>query len=81
MLVESIVRKTLGLKDHVLWVREEGTVWVAWTSSGNEAPCSGCGAGALWDRLRSVWRHVPLWGISVSSVQASQSEVLLAAFW
>lgn len=70
MLVEKIVRETLGLKDHrVVSVERDGgglTVQID-RKKGRHAPCSGCGVrGPVRDRLqRRVWRHVPLWGLAV----------------
>lgn len=70
MLVESIVRKTLGLKDHrVVGVKEiaaELEVELA-LRRGRRVPCSRCGhRSVVRDRLAErTWRHVPLWGISV----------------
>jgi len=70
VLVESIVRQTLGLKDHrVLAVEEEGTALVARLElkHGRLLPCSSCGRrGRVRDRLEMRrFRHVPLWGMSV----------------
>ena len=71
MLVESIVRETLGLKDHrVLAVEETGSGLVARLELKQQRhlPCSKCGRRQpVRDRLdiRS-FRHVPLWGISVT---------------
>lgn len=70
MLVEKIVRETLGLKDHrVVSVEQEAgglTVWID-RKKRRHAPCSGCGVrGVVRDRLNSRgWRHVPLWGLPV----------------
>ena len=70
MLVESIVRETLGIKRHV--VRK-----VSQTAAGFEIelgicrrrrqPCGTCGTlGRVRDRLTPrSWKHVPLWGIPV----------------
>lgn len=71
MLVESIVRKTLGLKDHrVVSVRDaEGLLSVSLrVKRGRHLICSGCGGRCpIRDRLAErEWRHVPLWGIAVS---------------
>jgi transposase len=75
MLLKSIVRRTLGVKDHV--VRQ-----VISTTQGIEIhldrhrrrrlPCGVCGTrGRVRDRLkRRRWRHVPLWGISTTVVYA-----------
>ena len=75
MLIESIVRKTLGLKDHRV-VRVEQTadglrVELArrW---GHHLPCSKCQhRRKVRDQLAErTWRHVPLWGIPVLLVYA-----------
>ena len=70
MLLSSIARETLGLKDHrVARIDHHGS----WLTINLEAyrrrrlPCSGCGQRRrVRDRLpvRS-WRHVPLWGFPV----------------
>ena len=71
MLVKSIVRKTLGIKRHV--VKK-----VSQTEAGFEIeldvrkrrrlPCGTCGTlGRVRDRLTPrCWKHVPLWGIPVT---------------
>jgi transposase len=70
VLLVSILRKTLGLKDHRV-VRVEGDVeGLAVTLeriARRRLACSGCGKRArVRDRLaRRRWRHVPLWGIPV----------------
>jgi transposase len=70
MLVESIVRKTLGLKRHcVKEVKEkEGQLLVYLVPDKRYKPiCSQCGAkGSGYDTLNErQWKHVPLWGIPV----------------
>lgn len=69
MLVESIVRKTLGLKDHrVVGVEEASGGLVAHLElkGRRRLPCSGCRRrGRVRDRLaRRSFYHVPLWGMS-----------------
>lgn len=71
MLVESIVRKTLGLKCHrVAEVKETacGLDVGLDLRVGRRLPCSRCGRKSpVRDRLAErTWRHVPLWGIPVS---------------
>ena len=71
MLVESLVRKTLGVKDHkVVSVRGDvsGLVVRLERKRGRKLVCSGCGQRAwVYDTLRERrWSHVPLWGIAVS---------------
>ena len=73
MRLESIVRSTLGLKDHrVVGVGgDRGELWVELERIGRRRlPCGSCGQrGRVRDRLRSRrWRHVPLWGIPVRLV-------------
>lgn len=70
MLVESIVRKTLGLKDQrvVKVVHEDGGLRVHLaTKEGRRLPCSKCQhRRPVRDQLdEREWRHVPLWGIAV----------------
>jgi transposase len=71
MLVESLARKTLGVKDHrvVKVTEEEGALVIRLDRrKGRNLPCSVCGVRAkVRDRLpERIWRHVPLWGISVT---------------
>jgi transposase len=72
MLVESIVRKTLGLKDHrvvrVTGGPEEGLVVNLAARKRRRLECSVCGRrGRVRDRLgEREWRHVPLWGFQVT---------------
>jgi len=75
MLVESIVRKTLGLKRHrVKKVTEDRGHLIVWLSpDGRFKPiCSQCKAkGPGYDTLKERrWKHVPLWGIPVVLVYA-----------
>ncbi|MGC8724926.1 MAG: ISL3 family transposase, partial [Acidobacteriota bacterium] len=71
MLVESLARKTLGVKDHrVMKAVEEGATLVIRLDRrrGRRLPCSVCGARSkVRDRLpERRWQHVPLWGIPVT---------------
>jgi len=75
MLIETIVRKTLGLKRHcVKKVSEEyGHVVVYLVPDGRfRLLCSCCNAkGPGYDTLNERrWKHVPLWGIPVILVYA-----------
>jgi transposase len=75
MLIESIVRKTLGLKRHcVKKVKEkDGHLMVFLTPDKRFKPiCSHCGSkGPGYDTLKvRRWKHVPLWGIPVILVYA-----------
>ena len=75
MLVKSIIRETLGIKDHVVEA-------VAWDERGitvrlglrrrRRLPCGTCETRSrVRDRLRPRrWKHVPLWGIAVTLVYA-----------
>lgn len=73
MLVESMVRETLGIKRHVVKgvVKTDEGIGVdleirkCW-----KQPCATCGTlGRVRDRLKPrLWRHVPLWGIPVTLV-------------
>lgn len=71
MLVESIVRRTLGIKSHVVKrVAQDGdglTVSLD-VRKRRRLPCSACGRlGRVRDRLAvRHWKHVPLWGIPVT---------------
>jgi transposase len=73
VLVESLVRETLGVKDHKV-VKVEGDVdglrVLLAPRLHRRLICSGCGARAsLYDTLpERPWRHVPLWGIPVTLV-------------
>ena len=73
MLVESIVRKTLGLKGHCIKkVTEEqsGIVVYLFPDKRCRIVCSSCGSkGPGYDTLKERhWKHVPLWGIPVTLV-------------
>lgn len=68
MLIKSLVRKTLGVKDHrVVSVRvsEGGLDILLDRKRLRKLPCSVCGARSRgYDRLKErKWKHVPLWGI------------------
>ena len=68
MLVESIARETLGIKDHrvVQVAQEEDSIAIHLDlRRRRRLPCSRCGTrGRVRDRLKErTWRHVPLWGI------------------
>lgn len=71
MLVSSIVRATLGLKDHRIKGIRGGVdgLFVDLAPIGRRRlVCSGCGEPSRSrDRLpERTWRHVPLWGIRVT---------------
>jgi len=71
MLIKSIVRKTLGIKSHVVKAVEysdEGLCVTLDLYRGRRLPCSRCGMlGRVRDRLKTrSWKHVPLWGIPVT---------------
>ena len=73
MLVESIVRKTLGLKTHcVKKVAEEHGEMVVYLVPNKKCKvvCSSCGKqGRGYDTLKERrWKHVPLWGIPVTLI-------------
>lgn len=73
MLVESIVRRTLGLKAHcVKKVTEERGEMVVYLVPNKRCKvvCSSCGKkGPGYDTLKERrWRHVPFWGIPVTLV-------------
>ena len=70
MLIESIVRKTLGLKKHcVKSVKEKDGCLMVFLAPDKryKLVCSQCGArGPGYDTLKErTWKHVPLWGIPV----------------
>lgn len=70
MLVESIVRFTLGIKDHrVVSAKLIGSELKVDLEAkrGRKLPCSICGKRARTnDKLKErTWRHVSLWGIAV----------------
>ena len=67
MLIESIVRKTLGLKKHcVKSVKEKDGCLMVFLAPDKryKLVCSQCGArGPGYDTLKErTWKHVPLWG-------------------
>ncbi|MBW1730980.1 MAG: transposase family protein [Deltaproteobacteria bacterium] len=73
MLIESIVRKTLGLKSHcVKRVTEEHGEIVVYLFPDRRCKvvCFSCGRqGPGYDTLKERrWKHVPLWGIPVTLV-------------
>jgi transposase len=75
MLVASLVRQTLGVKDHrVMSVVGDRTGIVVRLDRRRlrRLPCSVCGTRSPFhDRLRErTWRHVPLWGIPARIVYA-----------
>jgi len=75
MLIESIVRKTLGLKRHcVERVKDENGPLAVYLSPDKryKLVCSGChGKASGYDTLSERrWKHVPLWGIPVQLVYA-----------
>ena len=68
MLVESMVRTTLGIKDHVVKKAEQnddGLRIVLEVRRRRRLPCGTCGTrGRVRDRLGlRQWKHVPLWGV------------------
>lgn len=70
MTVASLVRKTLGLKNHSVKkvIEKDGRVVVSLDRIKRRLlPCSVCGSfERVKDRLpERSWRHVPLWGIEV----------------
>lgn len=73
MLIESIVRKTLGLKAHcVKKVTEKHGEMVVYLVPNRRyrVVCSSCGKqGTGYDTLKERrWKHVPLWGIPVTLI-------------
>jgi len=75
MLIESIIRKTLGLKRHKVKNVEEqdGHLMVFLTPDKRfKLICSHCGSkGSGYDTLKErQWKHVPMWGIPVVLVYA-----------
>jgi len=73
MLLASIVRKTLGIKCHVVKKveqDEEGFRIELDVRGDRRVPCGSCGTLCrIRDRLAArTWRHVPLWGIAVRLV-------------
>jgi transposase len=76
MLIESIVRETLGIKRHGVRAvehNEEGIVISLECHKRRLLPCGSCGTlGRVRDRLAERdWKHVPLWGIAVTLRYAS----------
>jgi transposase len=70
VLLESIVRKTLGLKDHrvAAVTGREDTLFVDLeTKERRRLPCSECGRRRkVRDRIeKRHWWHVPMWGFTV----------------
>ena len=70
MLIESIVRKTLGLKRHcVKNIKEKDGHLIVYLKPDKRFKliCSHCGSkGPGYDTLKErMWKHVPLWGIPV----------------
>ena len=70
MFIESIVKRTLGIKKHRIERIEEieGKMIIELDCrKGWRLPCSHCGTlGRVRDRLKTrEWSHVPLWGIRV----------------
>ena len=70
MLLRSMVRRTLGVKRHVVRkVRQEGRGLVVELDRhrGRRLCCGRCGQlSRVRDRLKMrTWKHVPLWGIPV----------------
>jgi len=73
VLVESMVRTTLGIKDHVVKKVEQdegGLTILLDTRRRRGLPCGTCGTrGRVRDRLAPrQWKHVPLWGIRTTLV-------------
>ena len=71
MLVKSIVRKTLGIKNHVVkkvFHEDEGLAVELDVRKRRRLPCSRCSTlGRVRDRLdERSWKHVKLWGIEVT---------------
>jgi transposase len=75
MLVESMIRQTLGIKRHVVKravQAEEGIEVELDIRRRWKQRCGTCGTlGRVRDRLKARrWKHVPLWGIPVTLVFA-----------
>ena len=73
MLISSLVRKTLGVKDHrVLSVEGDlsGLILRMDRRRLRKLPCSECGERSwVYDTLQErTWKHVPLWGIPTQIV-------------
>lgn len=71
MLLRSIIKTTLGIKDHVIrnvtYMADEIVIEVD-VRRRRRLPCGTCGQrGRVRDRLKArTWKHVPLWGIAVT---------------
>jgi transposase len=68
VLIERIVRRTLGIKNHVVkrvMEDEEGLIIELDVRKRRRVPCGTCGRLCrVRDRLKErEWKHVPLWGI------------------
>ena len=75
MLLKSIIRKTLGVKRHMVMGVDfiHGEVFIKLDiRKGWKQPCGTCGKfGRMRDRLQPrSWRHAPLWGIPVTLAYA-----------
>ena len=75
MLIESIIRKTLGIKRHVISEVVQSTAGLLIkldVHKRRRLPCGSCGKlSRVRDRLKSrQWKHVPLWGIPVTLIYA-----------
>lgn len=75
MLIESMIRKTLGIKCHMVKKVEhtsEGIMITLELHRRRRLPCSTCGSlGKVRDRIKPrTWKHVPLWGIPVQLIYA-----------
>jgi transposase len=75
MLIESIVRKTLGLKRHcVKKAIEKGSEIVVYLEHDRRCKlvCSSCKRKCPgYDRVKERrWKHVPMWGFSITLVYA-----------
>jgi transposase len=75
VLMKSLVRKTLGVKDHKILAVEMDSnrlLIVLERKQRRQLPCSRCGCRSpVYDRLPArAWRHVPLWGYSTELVYA-----------
>lgn len=71
MLIESMIRETLGIKSHVVKTitKEGGELSILLdVRKRRRLACSSCGhLGRVRDRLAvRTWKHVPLWGIPVT---------------
>ncbi len=73
MLVKTILRRTLGIKNHVVtkveWAGDRIRIHLD-VRKRRRLPCVSCGTlGRLRDRLKERrWKHVPRWGIPVTRV-------------